>query len=197
MGLTVKDTSGPALEPIPEGTHLARIEKIIDLGTHFSDFAKKDQHQVLIVYNLVNEDRRISKTYTLSMNEKANLRKHLEGVIGRSFTAKELADGIPLEKFAGKQAMVSIVHADRNGKTYGNINGVVAVPKGMPPAKEVETTVYVMDETPDAVLESLPEWMQDKIMGSKEWTVRKPAGDPSEASFGRETEAPADDEIPF
>lgn len=64
--------------------------------------------------------------YTVSLNEKANLRKDLEKWRGRKFSADEL-NGFDLESVIGAPAMLNIVHNEGDeGQVYANVNGIFA-----------------------------------------------------------------------
>ena len=112
---------------IPAGTHVARCYGIIDLGTQYSEKFGNSSRKVQVQWELPNElmdDGRplaISKRYTLSVNEKANLRKDLESWLGRGITAQEEKEGFALGVLLGKPCLLSIIHAESNGKTYANV----------------------------------------------------------------------------
>ena len=133
---------------------------------------------------------------TASLGKKANLRKFLETWRGRKFTDDELK-GFELAKLAGLGCLITLVHSERNGAVYANIEGCAKLPKGMPEMRaENELLVYDIDQP---VPQTLPEWIRKKIEASAEkrtWT----------ASGAREHEPPppselyggdGDDEIPF
>ena len=54
----------------------------------------------------------ISKEFTLSLHERANLRRVLISWRGRQFTAEELG-GFELANVLGANAMLNVVHNDR------------------------------------------------------------------------------------
>jgi len=73
--------------------------------------------------------------YTVSLHEKARLRKDLETWRGRKFTKDEL-DQFDLEKLLGANCQLQIVHqvAD-DGRTFGNVQAIVPLGKGMQPLR--------------------------------------------------------------
>ena len=123
----------------------------------------KVQHKVVVAWEL---DQRIenpeseyngkrfvqSKRYTMSLHEKSSLRKDLESWRGRAFTAEEL-QGFDLEKLIGACCLMSIVHAEKDGKTYANLSAIMALPKG--------TEKLAVETPPDA-----PEWVR-KLQSNK------------------------------
>ena len=175
---------------IAAGTHVARCYGVIDLGTQYSERFGNSSRKVQVQWELPNElmdDGRplaISKRYTLSVNEKANLRKDLESWLGRGITAEEEKDGFALGGMLGAPCLLSIIHAESNGKTYANIAAVMSVPKGTKVPEQSNPTVsYDVENGKDAVFEKLPEWIRTMIQQSKEF---KDGDEP-------ETEEPAPD----
>lgn len=179
--LTARNEGGERIL-IPAGTHVARCYGIIDLGTQYSEKFGNWSHKVQFQWELPNElmdDGRplaISKKYTISLNEKANLRKDLESWLGRSITAKEEKEGFALGSMLGAPCLLSVIHADSNGKTYANIAGVMSVPKGTTvPDQSNPAVSYDVENGRDAVYAKLPDWIKNIIEESKEF---KGAGEP-------------------
>ena len=179
MGLTAKDSGGKDYKPAPAGTHIARCCWVIDLGTQTSDFGSR--HQVLLGWELPNElltegDRIgepcfMSKFYTLSLHEKANLRHDLEAWRGKEFTPEEL-DGFDVRKLASKPCQLTIIHKETDGKVRARIASVASLPRGMSPdalpAQINETRIYEIDNPDAGEFHQLPEWVQRKINESAE-----------------------------
>lgn len=176
-------------EPIPAGTYLARCYSMIHMGTNIEDIMgeKKELNKVRITWELptemkiFNEEKGeqpcvISKEFTLSMHEKATLRKYLESWRGRGFTEDE-ARAFDITVLLGKACMLSIIHkVSKSLKTYAEITSVSAIPKGMncPPAINPEMEFSVLNF--DAVkYESFPDFIKDKIRSSKEYRALQSA----------------------
>lgn len=173
--LTAKNEGGERIL-IPAGTHLARCYGIIDLGTQYSEKFGNWSHKVQFQWELPNElmdDGRplaISKKYTISLNEKSNLRHDLESWLGRSITPKEEKEGFALGSMLGAPCLLSIIHAESNGKTYANIAGVMSVPKGTTVPDQVNPAIsYDVENGRDAVYNKLPDWIKNIIEESKEF----------------------------
>jgi len=163
-------------ELIPAGTHVARCIGTIDLGTQYSEKFGNSSRKVLVKWELPNElmdDGKpvgTSKKYTLSLNDKANLKKDLESWLGRGVTEEEQKEGFPLGSLLGKPCLLSIIHADSNGKTYANIAAVMAIPKGTEvPAQFNPMTTYDVEDGKNAVFAKLPDWVKKIIEESKEF----------------------------
>jgi hypothetical protein len=107
----------------------------------------------------------IGATLTGSMNKKAVLRNMVEGWRGKAMTDEE-AEAFDISKLLGQTAMISVVSAERDGKTRSNIQSVSRLPKGMPsPAIEGEPVIYFNTNSAadKASFEKLPKWIQEKI----------------------------------
>lgn len=163
----------------PAGTHVARLVSVVDLGTQPGgqyDPARK----IRLAFELCNEldkfgddeEERpylVSQTYTLSLGEKANLRKHLESWRGKPFTDEELR-GFDETKIIGKPCMVTIVHVEKGEKTYANLTTVTGLPKGMTAPEQVNASViYHVTGGKNNIYASLPTWLQETIAKSPEF----------------------------
>ena len=99
MSLIAKSKGGGTFEEIEAGTYIATCFGIVDLGTRFDDMYKKNKRQVIIQFEfpteLISEGEvagqpfSLSKFYTLSLGEKANLRADLESWRSRAFTRRK------------------------------------------------------------------------------------------------------------
>ena len=201
MGIVAKEKMG--LPPIAEGTYQAVCYRLYDLGSQFSEKWGKTAHQVLIVWEVpearieiekdgvkVDLPRVVSKKYTLSLNEKAALRKDLQSWRGRNFTQDEL-NSFDITKLLGVNCMMQIIHNSKDGKTYANIASIMPLYKGMKKLEpENVATYFSMQENMDIPADT-PDWIKELIEGSAEYQGRFPAEE------GRE-EPPVDlDQVPF
>lgn len=139
MPIMAQDSGGKDFKPAPEGLHSAVCVDVVDLGMMDNKFnPEKPQHKCRIVWQIEqgdpeNQDKRyiVSGMYTISLHEKARLRKDLEGWRARKFTAAEL-QGFDLEKLIGVPCQVQIIHnTNADGKTYGNVQTIVPLGRGM------------------------------------------------------------------
>lgn len=170
MALIAKDTTGdkfPKL-PLPEsGTHRAVCCAIWNLGLQKSTFnnEEKIQHKIIIAWEIAQlidapeseyhgKPYMLNKKYTLSLGDKANLRKDLESWRGKPFSADELK-GFDVEKLYGINCLLGIKHeADRNdaSKVYANVTAI------LPPMKDTEKLVPIRTRE-----EPPPKWVLEKI----------------------------------
>lgn len=196
-----KETSAPR-DPVPEGTHPAICYAVVDLGMQQplpgSKFQKGPSHKVLLMFELPDEritidkngeqrdmPRALSKEFTLSLHEKAGLRKFLVSWRGRQFTPEEL-QGFDLKNVLGANSMINVVHKD-NG--YEDITGCMKLPKGMPTRQSENALVLYDIDQP--IPPTLPDWVRNKIARSEEHERAIDGGNPPPPP-GYET-----DDIPF
>ena len=173
-----KDSGGGDFEQPPVGTHVARCIKIIDIGTQKGEYQGQatSKRQCIIGWELPSElltkgefagkPFTVSKFYTSSLSEKANLRKDLANWRGRDFTEQELA-GFDAKNILDKCCMVSLTTNDK-GKI--RVTGVMALPKGMtPPPRVNEITYFSLDEFNAETFEKLSEGYRKLIAASPEY----------------------------
>lgn len=203
MGRYAKETGGGDFQQAPEGSHVARCIKLIDLGTQKGEYQGKPiiREQVVIQWELPTETidtddgpkpMIVSKFYTNSLSEKANLRADLESWRGRQFTPEEL-DGFDLEKILGAPALVNVIH---NDKGKARIKGVMSLPKGMtcPPAHNKPAAFWI-DPWDDNAFAALPEGFQKIIQQSAEWADLNSTGRPRSSAPAKGGEV--EEDIPF
>ena len=133
------DSAGKDFPACPERMHQAVCVDIVDLGLMDNKFNPDGakQRKARIVWQVDEDDPEtgkrfeVSRMYTVSLNEKASLRRDLQGWRGRAFTADELK-GFDLEKLLGVNGQVNVVHYTKpdNGKVYANVQTIVPLSKG-------------------------------------------------------------------
>lgn len=188
MGRYATETGGGDFQHAPVGTHVARCIRLIDLGTQQGEWMGKPifKNQVLVMWELCNEMMEIegekkpfivSKFYTNSLSEKANLRKDLEQWRGRPFKDEELKK-FDLQSILGAQGLLSVVEKG-NGKEGVKVSGVMKLPKGQeaPPPKN-ETFAFWLDEFDATRFESLSEGIKKIIQKSPEFAEAIGAKEP-------------------
>jgi hypothetical protein len=151
---------------------------LVDLGDQYSKQFDKTSHKVLVCWEIPSETlengetRRLSKTYTATLNEKGNLRKDLIAWRGRDFTPEELK-AFDLRNIAGAPCMLQIVHkVKQDGSKFANIAAIMKLPKGMPtPKPSGDVIVFDLDNVEEAMqkISLLPDWMQERVKESDTW----------------------------
>ena len=187
----------------PACVHKAVCSRFVDLGTRYDEMYKKNQHRVMISWQIPAERVDIDGTdqplqhneyYTWSMHEDANLRKALESWRNAPFTPADLAgppDGFNTEKLIGVGCMLQIMHKE-NGKP--KVAAIMPLPKDDWPKIEGQSTYFQMQTAPlDMVaFERLTDGLKGMIQATPEW-AKANGGEP----VGNGSDRAADDSIPF
>jgi hypothetical protein len=194
--------------------HLARCYRVVDLGTQKTEWqgATKYLAKIMIQFEVHGEDdtgkpiitskgepMSISKNYTLSLAEKATLRKDLAGWRGRDFTPEELK-GFELKNILGHWAMLSVAKSlGNNGKEYTNIMSVnpvpVAIKKAGLPVGFNDPAIFSIADADMDLFETFSKNLKEKIQASPEWQAREQYTK-TETSGGQSMED-IDEDIPF
>jgi hypothetical protein len=215
MSLTARDSGGGSFTPVAPGMHLARCYRIVDMGTQKTEFQGQAKHlqKVMLQFEVHGEDDNgkplltskgepmsISKNFTLSLAEKATMRKDLQAWRGRDFTPEELR-GFELKNVLGAWAMITASKAvGNNGKEYTNIVSINPVPAAIKKAGMPEgfnkLAMFVISNPDMELFETFGNGLKEKITSSPEWRARGPAPQPApdRPSSGFDD---MDDDIPF
>lgn len=116
----------------PSGPYGAICVDIIDLGMRANINFNKAQQAVVFVFLTTKGE--LSREFSVSLNDKANLRKFLESWRGAKFTAEELGAKLTLADFHMKPAMISVEHSPAKSdpsKIYANLGAIMPLPEGM------------------------------------------------------------------
>jgi hypothetical protein len=191
MALTLSETSKNTERKLPEaGATVGVLYSLVDLGHQKTnwDGQEKWSPKVRLTFELpdqtdefeveekgkrtkISKPMVVSIEQTRSLGEKASLRKLLEQWRGQTFTAAELK-AFSLKNLLGKPAMLTLIHkTSQQGRQYCAIAGASKLPKGMTaPAKTTNDLMYYeIEEKDGGQFKDMPEWLQDKIRGSKEF----------------------------
>lgn len=198
--MQLSDKGGDFEQP-PVGIHVARSIGLIDIGTQKGEYQGQVtfKRQFILRWELCNELMErgenagkpfvVSKFYTASLTEKANLRKDLVNWRGREFTAEELA-GFDARNILDKPCMIQIT--DKDGKH--RVTAVTGIPKGttVPPAAN-GIEYFSLDHFDESLFNKFSEKMQHMIAASPEYaSVRKQSG-----SFDETTAFDSLEDAPF
>lgn len=198
------DASGDYEQP-PTGPQPATLTRIIDIGTHTDTspmYGEQRRRQVVYVWELAEkqtsgEPHTIQKFYTLSMNEKANLRKDLESWRGQ---ALGVGESIDIDAALGKACLLNVGTSD-SGKA--KVNGISRLPKGMSIDAHKGPLLLFRTDNPDwGVFEQLMPFHRGKIETCEEWhSMQTHADQQKTAAAATESNGPGagdfDDDIPF
>lgn len=154
----IAKSKGISFEKFPAGLVQAVCCGVHDIGLQKTTHNKetKIKHQVVIIWEtkhifkdkeseFFGKRRKISKTYTLSFSEKANLRKDIESWFSKSFDEETARTGFDVEKLIGYNCNLTITHKDQ----YANITSIS-------PMMEGQEKMLIEGDT------SAPKWVIEK-----------------------------------
>lgn len=216
------DTSSSNFIPVPPGSHVGRCYRIVDLGTQKTEYLGQIKHlrKVMFGWELHGEDNdgkplvtekgepmAIFKNYTLSLNEKANLRLDLQSWRGKPFTDAE-ATRFDIATVLGAWCMLNVIHRPgKDDKVFANVAGVSPIPAivkqyGLPEGVN-KLQMFRLADPDMEMFETFSKGLKAKIESSPEWRGLMFSKAPSKASSSP-SQAPAkggfedmEDDIPF
>jgi hypothetical protein len=185
MAITAKKSETFERELIEAGNYVARCYRMVEIGTVDEEFlgVKKQMHKVRIGWELPTELKTfnpekgeqpcvIDKEYTLSLADKANLRKDLQSWRGKAFSDDE-AEAFDITKLLGVPCMLNIIHVQGKKdptKTYQAIGSVSPMPKGLVcPPQVNDTFVFDYENFDDEKFNSLPDFLKEQIVKTPEY----------------------------
>ena len=131
-----------------EGQFVGQCVDVINLGDKVQDFPGTEPYLAptcALVFRTGEKNDEtgeyidIAREFTVSMGEKANLRKFLEQWRGRPYTKEQVEAGVPIDKLTGQHGLLSVAHrTSGKGRVYANITACVGIPKQM----AATTTAY-------------------------------------------------------
>ena len=171
MSLIVTAGEGSNFELCPAGVYVGVCVWVIDMGMQFSPIYQRTSRKVKLGFEFPNDlmqDGRpflICKNFTMSLNEKASLRKDLASWRGRDFTPEELK-GFDVKSILGAPCQINIIHnqSDDGTRTYANIGAIMPLVKGMEKPTSVGDLIFYNSEEPNpAMWEKIPDGIKEKI----------------------------------
>jgi len=177
------ENNGSNYEPMASGNYVARCYSMIEVGTVTDEFEgkKKVSKKVRLSFEFPTEQKVfkeengmqpfvLSKTYTLSMHEKASLRKDLESWRGKSFTEEE-AKSFDITVLIGKTCMINVIHKEsRSGGLKAYISTISTMPKGLECPKQIlDSQVLSYDNFNRDLFEKMPDFVKDEMKSTPEY----------------------------
>ena len=204
--------TAPKREVISAGNYAARCYQMIHIGTVKEVILGEEKilNKVRIGWELPTELRVfsedkgeqpmvLSEEFTLSMHEKAKLRKFLASWRGKDFTEEE-AKCFDVTKLLGAPCMLNIIHKPSKkdpSVIYAVIGSCSPVPKGLKVDKQInETFVLSYDDFSWDKFNTLPDFIRTKMQNSMEYAAL------TQPNHTDVTQAPANlsdplDDLPF
>ena len=174
--MKIKDRAKPKAPPVEPGVYMAVCVGVVDLGEQYSEKFKSYSNKVKFVWAMPGElieidgkqeERQLSKEFTISASKKGNLRAFLESWNSKSYSDEEFGE-VDLFDQIGKACQLQVVLNDT--KEYSNVANLMPLPKGMPvPTSKTAFFTWDMDAWDDAAFENLPAWTQDQIKKSTQY----------------------------
>jgi hypothetical protein len=170
-------------ELVPIGNHLARVYRVIHIGTAPEAYMGEEQmmNKILIGFELCNEKKVfkeekgeeplvIGREFTLSMGKKSNLKKFVENMLGVALQDEE-AYSFDIASLIGEACLLNVIHkVSGKGNTYALIQGASPVPKGMiVPAQHNPAQKLDYEKFDEELYKSLPEYIRTKIGKTEEF----------------------------
>lgn len=213
MSITATNEGVGNFQPLDAGTYPARCISMVHVGTVVEQIMgmEKTLNKVWISWEIPTELKEfkqgegekpyvISREFTLSMHEKATLRKFLESWRGKHFTDDE-AKSFDITKLLGIACMISVTHkTSASGKTFAEISNVSPVMKGFTVPNQFNPSIELnYDNFVNELFQRLPEFIRKKIESSVEYKKmmnNNEAFEFEKAQF-KFTENGANNDIPF
>jgi len=191
MAIIAKSSGNTERTLAPMGNHLARCVKMIHIGTAEENIQGKIKklNKVKLSFELPDETHvfkeergaepfMVSKDYTLSMSDKANLRKDLESWRGEPFTSKQ-ADEFDITVLLGIPCMVNVMHktAKSSGNNYVVVSSITPLPKRVECPEQVIPSFEFNYDDKFKNFDELDEWTQNKIKETDEYKEKTATGE--------------------
>lgn len=178
-------STGQSYQIASEGSVQGVLAEVVDLGLLQVEWngEKKIQHKCQLIFEITEEKDgdtqerlTVSRRFTASLDERGNLRKFLEGWRGRAFTPDE-AKAFDLDTLVGVNAILSLSHNEKGGKTYCNVASAARLLQGMP--KITLSQAY----TPYAEILAKRNAAKAQAVGMSQETNREPGDEEDEIPF--------------
>lgn len=181
----MKASKPKSFDPVPAGSHVARLYQIIYIGTIPTTWKGQEKlsNKVRLGFELCNERKvfkegeperpySISREFTFSMGAKGNLRPFVEGMRGVKMHDDE-AYNLDFDEILGDACLLTVVHEEKEGNIYSNIMNSSPLPKGMEaPVIYNETQIIDVSTSSREDIEKLPDFIKNKLYSSEEWANR-------------------------
>lgn len=189
-------------KPAPQGTHMARLYQMVQIGTVREEYLGKlsEFNKIRLSFELPLETKvwkegepakpvSIHKEYTFSMGSKANLRKLIEGIIGTTLTDIE-AYAFDVESLIGQACLITIKHkTSEKGNVRDEIASASPLMKGQEcPAQFNPSNILTFNSWSEEKFEKLPGFIREKIMETPEYKGRVTESDAVAIKSMRNTE---------
>lgn len=181
----IEESKGGDFKPTPEGQHEMICTRVVDMGTHKSEYQGQVRHlrKILISWEIpavrtVIDGKDVpaihSERFTWSFHEKSNLRKTLENWRGTPFKPEDFSgppNGFHIRKLVGVPCYAQIMHeTGGNGKTYANMTSIMRYPGKAEnwPKAEGDLIFFDLDDFRQDVFDKLTKRIKAQIAETPE-----------------------------
>lgn len=186
VSIIATSQGGANFEPLEAGVYPARCYSMIHIGTVKETYNGEDklQNKVRLTFELPTEmevfkeengpqPRVLSKEFTLSLSDKANLLAFLNSWRGKALTDEE-RKSFDITVLVGATCMITISHkTSKQGKTYAEISGIGKLMKGMIIPEQINPSVIFSVNSFDAdTFDKFPDFLKEKIQSSVEFQAQ-------------------------
>lgn len=170
----------------PEGTHIARCIGFIHIGTYDDEYQGQPivSNKIRLRFELPDETHvfkegedakpfTIEQEYTLSMGNKSNLRKLVEGIVGALHD--DDAFGFDAETLVGKCCLLTIKYRKTaKGNTYAQISTASPLMKGQvcKDSFNAQKILNYTDAWDEEYFNSLPDFIKEKMITTNEYKAK-------------------------
>lgn len=179
--MKIKDRVKPKIPPVAAGSYVAVCIGVIDLGEQYSEKYKNYSNKIQIVFELPGETievdgrqepRQLSREFSVATRKNSSLRMFLSAWNGKAYSDEEFLE-IDVFDQIGRPALLNVV-INETGE-YANIDSAIQIPRGIPaPVSSTAPIRWDMDTWDDAVFQTLPEWVREKIRRSTQYQKDHP-----------------------
>jgi len=189
---------------LEQGPNVGILYSIVDLGTHYNEHFKKSNHLIRLTFEfplltqLFNKDDTIERPtsvsveYSFQMAERSNLKKFVDGAVGRILQPHEYRDGFNIGQFLGNVMIINIVNQTGKkdpSKVYNKISTVQGLTEHNKSAYAFDWEMvtrtndlvgFLIDENGTCftteTFAKLPNFLREKLMSSEEGVAFKNRG---------------------
>lgn len=169
--------SQPRILP-PEGTHIARCIRLIQIGTLETPFGSSNKIQLewelpeeLYEFKQGEGEKpfKVSAKYTLSLADKSNLYPIVEGIVGD--IPEDVRDSFDVEELVGKESLITIKHAEsKKGSKYALVASTAPLMKSQKAPEAINPLqILTYEKWNKDLFNSLPDFIKDEMKGTPEY----------------------------
>ncbi|MHA1972995.1 MAG: phage replication initiation protein, NGO0469 family [Candidatus Hodarchaeales archaeon] len=210
MAIVGKESNGKDFEQLPAGTYNAICIAVHDLGMQENTYKgeTKVSRKIILQFEVGKKDSEgrafmINEFYTLSLGDRANLRKLLNSWISAEIKGVDLQeDGYDVEKLVGKAGMLTAI--EKTNQSTGKVRTVVGSMSPLMDGMESIKQTIKIDKTPDWIQKIADQAVKfddakAPLKTAKKKAAKKdvPESETPKVSEDEKTDPVVEDEVPW